>query len=117
LKKSGPKSGANNYRDRFVWAANRSLSSHGANGGVAKAAAKRREEQQMKLRNTQEAAAYLQDRGHPGASAFRLKQLRTEGGGPEYRKCGRFVRYEQQALDDWAASRMSEPRRSTSEAA
>jgi hypothetical protein len=70
----------------------------------------------MKLHSTPEAAAYLQNRGIPGASAFRLKQLRTEGGGPEYRKCGRFVRYEQEALDAWAASRLSEPRRSTSEA-
>lgn len=70
----------------------------------------------MKLRSTPESATYLYGLGIPGASAHRLKQLRTEGGGPEYRKIGRFVRYEQEALDAWAASRLSEPRRSTSEA-
>ena len=88
----------------------------GANGGVTKAANERREDHPMKLHSTLEAAAYLHSLGIPGASAFRLKQLRTEGDGPEYRKCGRFVRYEQMALGKWAASRLSEPRRSTSEA-
>lgn len=69
----------------------------------------------MKLRDTRQAADYLQGRGQPGASAFRLKQLRTEGGGPRYRKVGRFVRYEESALDEWADARLSPPRISTSQ--
>ncbi len=69
----------------------------------------------MRLRDTREAADYLQERGHPGASAFRLKQLRTEGGGPRYRKVGRFVRYEESALNEWADARLSAPRASTSQ--
>jgi hypothetical protein len=68
----------------------------------------------MRLRSTQEAADYLQGRGHPGASAYRLKQLRSNGGGPAFRKVGRFVRYEEAALDEWAEARLGPPRLSTS---
>lgn len=72
----------------------------------------------MRLRDTREAADYLQkERGQPGVSAHRLKQLRTEGGGPRYRKVGRFVRYEDPALDEWADARLSPPRLSTTQTA
>ncbi len=71
----------------------------------------------MRLRDTREAADYLRDRGIPGASAFRLKQLRTEGGGPRYRKVGRFVVYEEVELDRWADARLSPPRLSTTQTA
>jgi len=69
----------------------------------------------MKLRDTREASGYLHGRGHPGVSAYRLKQLRTEGGGPRYRKVGRYVRYEESALDEWAEGRLSAPRASTTD--
>ena len=67
----------------------------------------------MRLLDTREASGFLHGRGHPGVSAYRLKQLRTEGGGPRYRKAGRFVRYEENALLEWAEGRLSEPREST----
>ncbi|WP_454104257.1 helix-turn-helix transcriptional regulator [Methylorubrum extorquens] len=50
---------------------------------------------------------------HLGLGVHRLEKLRISGGGPEFIKLGRSVRYERTALDAWiAASR----RRSTSEA-
>jgi hypothetical protein len=70
------------------------------------------------LRDTRGAADYLgKVRGQPGVSAFRLKQLRTEGGGPRYRKVGRFVVYEEEELDRWADARLSPPRLSTTQTA
>lgn len=69
----------------------------------------------MNWKDTSEAARYLQGRGIPGASAYRLKQLRTIGGGPRYRKIGRFVRYADPDLDEWADSRLGPPRLSTSQ--
>ena len=69
-----------------------------------------------KLFDTVEAAAHLAQRGLP-ISGQRLKDLRTTGGGPRFRKYGRFVRYEPDELDAWANSRLSAPRLSTTEAA
>jgi hypothetical protein len=69
-----------------------------------------------KLLDTVEAAAHLAQRGLP-ISSYRLKDLRTIGGGPRFRKYGRFVRYEIDELDAWAESRLSAPRKSTSQAA
>ena len=60
-----------------------------------------------RLLNTEESANYV------GLGVHRLEKLRISGGGPEFIKLGRSVRYERAALDSWiAASR----RRSTSEA-
>ncbi|WP_373875211.1 helix-turn-helix transcriptional regulator [Methylorubrum podarium] len=60
-----------------------------------------------RLLTTQESANYV------GLGVHRLEKLRISGGGPEFIKLGRSVRYERAALDAWiAASR----RRSTSEA-
>ena len=41
-----------------------------------------------------------------------LEKMRTVGGGPKYRKHGRYVRYHIDDLDSWSASRT---RRSTSD--
>lgn len=63
----------------------------------------------------QTAAQYIRDRwGLPCQSSW-LAKLAVVGGGPVFRKCGRFPVYEEVALDDWAKSRLSAPMRSTSE--
>lgn len=46
-----------------------------------------------------------------------LEKLASIGGGPEFRKVGRLVLYEPDAIDRWALARMSAPMRSTSDAA
>jgi hypothetical protein len=46
-----------------------------------------------------------------------LAKLAVTGGGPIFRKAGRFPIYDPKDLDDWARSRIGEPRRSTSVAA
>ena len=43
-----------------------------------------------------------------------LAKLAVVGGGPIYRKAGRFPLYTQEDLDHWADSRLGAPRRSTS---
>jgi hypothetical protein len=68
----------------------------------------------QKFATTQESSAHLKERGLP-ISAARLRDLRTTGGGPRFRKFGRFVRYEIEELNAWAEARLSEPRRSTTE--
>jgi hypothetical protein len=61
------------------------------------------------------AAEYLRSRY--GFGAYRsLAKMRTEGGGPLFRKLGRIVVYEPSALDAWALSRLSQPLQSTAEA-
>jgi excisionase family DNA binding protein len=47
-----------------------------------------------------------------GVSPQYLEKLRVTGGGPEFVKLGRAVRYEKDALDRWIASNR---RRSTSD--
>lgn len=61
-----------------------------------------------------DAAQYLRARYGFGATAT-LAKLAVVGGGPPFRKAGRFPLYEEHALDDWAQSRISAPIRSTSE--
>jgi hypothetical protein len=68
------------------------------------------------LLDTEAAAAHVVQRGVP-TSAYQLKLLRTTGGGPRFRKFGRFVRYEPAELDAWVESRLSAPRASTTQAA
>lgn len=51
------------------------------------------------LRDTKSAAVRL------GLSAAWLEKLRVIGGGPEYIKLGKAVRYEDAALDRWVAVR------------
>jgi hypothetical protein len=55
---------------------------------------------------TKAAAHYL------SISAAYLEKLRVVGGGPEFLKFGKAVRYEQEALDRWISSRR---RRTTSD--
>ena len=43
-----------------------------------------------------------------------LAKLAVTGGGPIFRKAGRFPIYDPVDLDAWAQSRIGEPRRSTS---
>lgn len=60
-----------------------------------------------------EAAAYLRQRYGLGTPAT-LAKLACIGGGPVFRKLGRFPVYLAEDLDAWAQSRLSEPVASTS---
>ncbi len=57
--------------------------------------------------STAQAAHYV------GLSRRTLEKMRTLGGGPKYRKHGRYVRYHIDDLDAWSASRA---KRNTSDA-
>ena len=48
---------------------------------------------------TKQAAQYV------GLSPRTLEKMRTEGGGPSYRKHGRYVRYHLADLDAWSTAR------------
>ena len=48
-----------------------------------------------------------------GLSRLTLEKMRVHGGGPQYRKHGRYVRYHIDDLEGWSKSRMKE---STSDA-
>jgi hypothetical protein len=61
------------------------------------------------------AAEALTAAGYP-ISDKTLASMATRGGGPEYRSFGRTVLYRWSDLLAWAESRLSAPRRSTSEA-
>lgn len=61
-----------------------------------------------------QAAAYLQQR-FGAYTPDTLAKLACVGGGPKFRKMGRFPVYTRADLDDWAQSRMSHPVSSTSE--
>jgi excisionase family DNA binding protein len=50
--------------------------------------------------STAQAAFYI------GLSRRTLEKMRTHGGGPKYRKHGRYVRYHIGDLDAWSTSRM-----------
>lgn len=60
------------------------------------------------------AADYLKERYGFG-SAGTLAKLAVIGGGPLFRRIGRWPVYTTADLDAWAASRMSAPGRSTAE--
>lgn len=57
--------------------------------------------------DTAQAAHYV------GLSRRTLEKMRVAGGGPKFRKHGRYVRYHIDDLDGWSAARA---RRSTSDA-
>lgn len=68
-----------------------------------------------KRRRTRRGAAeFLQAHGYPVAAGT-LATKATRGGGPPFEKFGNIVLYEEEALLAWAESRLSAPRRSTSE--
>ena len=62
-----------------------------------------------------DAAAYVTDRyGFPCSRQW-LAKLAVIGGGPVFRKAGRYPVYEPSELDRWAEARIGPPQRSTSE--
>lgn len=61
-----------------------------------------------------EAAKFLQDKYGVGSEKT-LAKLACVGGGPDFHKVGRVVLYTTGALDHWVRSRLSPPRRSTSD--
>lgn len=63
-----------------------------------------------------EAARRLTERGLK-VSAATLQKYATVGGGPEYQIFGNKAVYTEEALATWAETKLSQPRRSTSEAA
>jgi hypothetical protein len=68
---------------------------------------------QTHLRRTQ-AANYIQEKYGFG-TCDTLAKLACVGGGPKFRKLGRFPVYTVGDLEAWVQSRMSEPVNSTSE--
>ncbi|ESW78133.1 helix-turn-helix domain-containing protein [Mesorhizobium sp. M1307] len=54
--------------------------------------------------NTAQAAFYI------GLSQRTLEKMRLKGGGPQFRKHGRYVRYHIDELDDWSKGRAQETR-------
>jgi len=62
-----------------------------------------------------EAAKYIQDVHRQPCSHKTLAKLAVVGGGPAYRKAGRFPLYEPDDLDDWATAKLSPKVRSSSE--
>lgn len=60
-----------------------------------------------------EAANFLTSRGY-GVSAATLAKLATVGGGPVFTKFGRRPLYTRSALLNWAKSKTTPPRQSTS---
>jgi hypothetical protein len=63
------------------------------------------------------ASRYLWERHHIKRSRQTLAKLRCIGGGPEFRRAGKNVVYDQGCLDAWAESKISPLRRSTSDSA
>ena len=60
------------------------------------------------------AAHYITETWGQPCSPKWLAKLAVTGGGPIYRKAGRFPIYAIEDLDSWAESRIGAPRRSTS---
>jgi hypothetical protein len=54
-----------------------------------------------------EAAEYIRDMHGQPCAAKTLARLGCVGGGPAFRKAGRFVLYERADLDAWARGRLS----------
>lgn len=63
-----------------------------------------------------EAAVYLTEQGLP-ISKNTLQKMACLGGGPPYKIFGNKAVHSVATLDEWAAAKLSAPRRSTSEAA
>ena len=62
-----------------------------------------------------EAARYIEDRwGYP-CSPLTLAKLAVIGGGPPFRKAGRYPLYDPPHLDEWVRSKLSRVVKSTSE--
>jgi hypothetical protein len=61
------------------------------------------------------ASDYLKERHGVRCEPATLAKYASIGGGPRYRKSGRFPIYEPEDLDIWAAARTSRPVNSTAE--
>ena len=61
-----------------------------------------------------DAASYVRETWGLPCSTRWLAKLAVIGGGPLFRKAGRFPIYLHADLDNWAESRIGAPRRSTS---
>lgn len=61
-----------------------------------------------------DAARYVEEKWGTPCSPKWLAKLAVVGGGPIYRKAGRFPLYAPNDLDSWAEARIGEARRSTS---
>lgn len=68
-----------------------------------------------RLLRREQLAEALTARGYR-ITAATLKSMATRGGGPPFRKFGKWVSYEWGPSLKWAESRLSPPRHSTSEA-
>jgi hypothetical protein len=64
-----------------------------------------------------EAAEYVLERWGAPCSAKWLAKLAVVGGGPQFRKIGRFPVYSRADLDAWIEARITAPRYSTSDEA
>jgi hypothetical protein len=69
----------------------------------------------QKFFRRKDAGAYLKGTFGFGSEKT-LAKLACTGGGPEYRKVGPMVIYEQDKLDEWAFRQIGAPMRHTSEA-
>lgn len=67
-----------------------------------------------KYRRRDEAARYIRDKWNQPCQPKTLAKLAVLGGGPVYRKAGRFPLYTDDDLDAWAEARIGAPQLSTS---
>lgn len=68
-----------------------------------------------RLLRRKEAARYLTERRGLPVAAQSLAKLAVVGGGPAFRKFGRFPIYDVDDLEAWANAKLSPLRRSTSD--
>jgi len=62
-----------------------------------------------------QAGPYVEEKWGIPCSTKWLAKLAVVGGGPVFRKAGRFPLYDPEDLDQWAASRIGPKQKSTSE--
>jgi hypothetical protein len=71
----------------------------------------------QRLLRRKAASKYLDETHSIQRAPGTLAKLATIGGGPLFRRAGRFPVYSTDDLDQWVASLLSKPMRSTSDAA
>jgi hypothetical protein len=69
----------------------------------------------MKFLRRKDAAEYVRENWGFPCSPQTLAKLAVVGGGPVFRKAGRYPLYRPDDLDRWAAAKVGEPRKSTSD--
>jgi hypothetical protein len=69
----------------------------------------------MRYRRRADAARYVRETWGLPCSTSWLAKLAVVGGGPVFRKAGRFPIYTDSDMDAWSQGRISGPRRSTTE--